>query len=336
MKRKKVVRMLKEMQKTVYNSDMFEKAGPQQKWIIENLLGNAIAELDGYPYAIGLKNKNLIESKVVHPESEYDYVDRFDDDEADLLNYDCRYSYSKPDLKESKKESKDIPIEQEIKKEVIKKDPFLITKEMIAIGIYQTIFNYEEQGDGKIKVILYPSNARFTIGIESLSISSIFSCLRTQYKSMDAKLFNEIQENIIDQYIQYMAYEGIKKINTLDFHVRMQECDLLKLYDLFIYHRDRNHLMVNANSCDNDVCGNRYASKYANVIGEEININEFNDVLIGNCYERDPERFSKLYDGMFKHFLESFNFEANGIYRIHDFTCADGVLIGRKMEFVFE
>lgn len=336
MKRKKVVRMLKEMQKTVYNSDMFEKAGPQQKWIIENLLGNAIAELDGYPYAIGLKNKNLIESKVAHPKSEYDYVDRFDDDEADLLNYDCRYSYSKPDLKESKKESKDIPIEQEIKKKVIKKDPFLITKEMIAIGIYQTIFNYEEQGDGKIKVILYPSNARFTIGIESLSISSIFSCLRTQYKSMDAKLFNEIQENIIDQYIQYMAYEGIKKINTLDFHVRMQECDLLKLYDLFIYHRDRNHLMVNANSCDNDVCGNRYASKYANVIGEEININEFNDVLIGNCYERDPERFSKLYDGMFKHFLESFNFEANGIYRIHDFTCADGVLIGRKMEFVFE
>lgn len=67
MKKKKVVRMLKEMQKTVYNSDMFEKAGPQQKWVIENLLGNAIAELDGYPYAIGLKNKNLIESKVVHP-----------------------------------------------------------------------------------------------------------------------------------------------------------------------------------------------------------------------------------------------------------------------------
>ncbi|CUQ07843.1 Uncharacterised protein [Anaerostipes hadrus] len=31
MKKKKVVRMLKEMQKTVYNSDMFEKAGPQQK-----------------------------------------------------------------------------------------------------------------------------------------------------------------------------------------------------------------------------------------------------------------------------------------------------------------
>lgn len=321
MKRKKIVRMLKEMQKTVYNSDMFEKAGPQQKWVIENLLGNAIAELDGYPYAIGLKNKNLIESKVVHPESEYDYVDRFDDDEAELLNYDCRYSYSKPDLK----------------------DPFLITKEIIAIGIYQTIFNFEEQGDGKIKVILYPSNVRFTIGIESLSISSdirkveiIFSYLRTQYRSMDAKLFNEIQENIIDQYIQYMAYEGIKKTNTLDFHVRMQECDLLKLYDLFIYHRDRNHLMVNANSCDNDVCCNRYASKYANAIGEEININEFNDVLVGNCYERDLKRFSKIYDGSFKDFLELFDFESNGIYRIHDFTCADGVLIGRKMKFVFD
>lgn len=103
--------------KTVYNSDMFEKAGPQQKWVIENLLGNAIAELDGYPYAIGLKNKNLIESKVVHPGSEYDYVDMFDDDEADWLDYDCRYSHPKPDLKESK----DISAEQESMKEDIVK-----------------------------------------------------------------------------------------------------------------------------------------------------------------------------------------------------------------------
>lgn len=343
MKKKKVVRMLKEMQKTVYNSDMFEKAGPQQKWIIENLLGSAIAELDGYPYAIGLKNKNLVESKFIHPESEYDYVDMFDDDEADYLDYDCRYSHSKQDQKESKKESKNIPIEQEIKKEVIRKDSFLVTKGMIAVGIHQTIFNYEEQDDGKIKVILYPSNASFTIGIESLPISSdirkakiIFSCLRVQYKNMDAELFNEIQENIIDQYIQYMAYEGIKKINTLDFHVRMQECDLLKLYDLYIYHLDRNHLMVNANSCDKDVCGNRYAKKYANTIGEKININDFEDVLVGNCYERDLKRFSKIYDGLFKDFLELFDFEANGIYRVHDFTCADGILIGRKMESVIE
>lgn len=340
MKKKKVVRMLKEMQKTVYNSDMFEKAGPQQKWVIENLLGNAIAELDGYPYAIGLKNKNLIESKVVHPGSEYDYVDMFDDDEADWLDYDCRYSHPKPDLKESK----DISAEQEsMKEDIVKKNSFLITKEMIAVGIHQTIFSYEGQNDGKIKVILYPSNASFMIDIESLYISSdirkveiIFSCLRTQYRSMDAKLFNEIQENIIDQYIQYMAYEGIKKINTLDFHVRMQECDLLKLYDLYIYHLDRNHLMVNGNSCDKDVCGNRYANKYANTIGEKININDFEDVLVGNCYERDLKRFSKIFDGSFKDFLELFDFEANGIYRVHDFTCADGILIGRKMESVIE
>lgn len=230
-----------------------------------------------------------------------------------------------------------------MKEDIVKKNSFLITKEMIAVGIHQTIFSYEGQNDGKIKVILYPSNASFMIDIESLYISSdirkveiIFSCLRTQYRSMDAKLFNEIQENIIDQYIQYMAYEGIKKINTLDFHVRMQECDLLKLYDLYIYHLDRNHLMVNGNSCDKDVCGNRYANKYANTIGEKININDFEDVLVGNCYERDLKRFSKIYDGSFKDFLELFDFEANGIYRIHDFTCADGVLIGRKMEFVFD
>ena len=342
MKKKKVVRMLKEMQKTVYNSDVFEKAGPQQKWVIENLLGNAIAELDGYPYAIGLKNKNLVESKVVHPGDEYDYVDMFDDDEADWLDYDCRFSHSKPDQKESKTKSKDTSAEQEsIKEEAIKKEPFLITKEMIAVGIHQTIFSYEEPDGGKIKVILYPSNASFTIGIESLPISSdirkvkiIFSCLRVQYKNMDAELFNEIQENIIDQYIQYMAYEGIKKINTLDFHIRMQECDLLKLYDLYIYHLDRNHLMVNGNSCNKDVCGNRYANKYANTIGEKININDLEDVLVGNCYERDLKRFSKIYDGSFKGFLELFDFEANGIYRVHDFTCADGILIGRKMESV--
>ena len=61
MRKKEVVKMLKEMQKTVYNSVMFEKAGPQQKWIIENLLGSAIAELDEYPYAIGLNQKaNMI------------------------------------------------------------------------------------------------------------------------------------------------------------------------------------------------------------------------------------------------------------------------------------
>lgn len=39
---------------------------------------------------------------------------------------------------------------------------------------------------------------------------------------------------------------------------------------------------------------------------------------------------------LFKDFLELFDFEANGIYRVHDFTCADGILIGRKMESVIE
>ena len=136
MRKKEVVKMLKEMQKTVYNSVMFEKAGPQQKWIIENLLGSAIAELDEYPYAIGLKNKNLIESKVVHPESEYDYVDRFDDDETDYLDYDCRYSLFEPNTKESK----NISAKQECMKEgIVKKIPFLLTKEMIAVCITQIL-----------------------------------------------------------------------------------------------------------------------------------------------------------------------------------------------------
>ena len=139
MRKKEVVKMLKEMQKTVYNSVMFEKAGPQQKWIIENLLGSAIAELDEYPYAIGLKNKNLIESKVVHPESKYDYVDRFDDDETDYLDYDCRYSLFEPNTKESK----NISAKQECMKEgIVKKIPFLLTKEMIAVCINHSNTTY--------------------------------------------------------------------------------------------------------------------------------------------------------------------------------------------------
>lgn len=151
MRKKEVVKMLKEMQKTVYNSVMFEKAGPQQKWIIENLLGSAIAELDEYPYAIGLKNKNLIESKVVHPESEYDYVDRFDDDETDYLDYDCRYSLFEPNTKESK----NISAKQECMKEgIVKKIPFLLTKEMIAVCINHSNttyakFIYEKTDDEK-------------------------------------------------------------------------------------------------------------------------------------------------------------------------------------------
>ena len=60
MRKKEVVKMLKEMQKTVYNSVMFEKAGPQQKWIIENLLGSAIAELDERLFQVLCKHKKLI------------------------------------------------------------------------------------------------------------------------------------------------------------------------------------------------------------------------------------------------------------------------------------
>ena len=243
MRKKEVVKMLKEMRKTVYNSVMFEKAGPQQKWIIENLLGSAIAELDEYPYAIGLKNKNLIESKVVHPESEYDYVDRFDDDETDYLDYDCRYSLFEPNTKESK----NISAKQECMKEgIVKKIPFLLTKEMIAVCINHSNttyakFIYEKTDDGKTKVILYPGNVSFVVEIESLSMSSdirkakiIFSSLKAQYKDMNEELFNEIQERIIERYIRLMAWEEIEKISTLNFHVRMRECDLLKLYQYFL------------------------------------------------------------------------------------------------------
>ena len=48
----------------------------------------------------------------------------------------------------------------------------------------------------------------------------------------------------------------------------------------------------------------------ANEKFQKININDFEDVLVGNCYERDLKRFSKIYDGSFKDFLELFDFEA--------------------------
>ena len=334
----KYVRMLKEMQKTVYNSVMFEKAGPQQKWIIENLLGSAIAELDEYPYAIGLKNKNLIESKVVHPESEYDYVDRFDDDETDYLDYDCRYSLFEPNTKESK----NISAKQECMKEgIVKKIPFLLTKEMIAVCINHSNttyakFIYEKTDDGKTKVILYPGNVSFVVEIESLSMSSdirkakiIFSSLKAQYKDMNEELFNEIQERIIERYIRLMAWEEIEKISTLNFHVRMRECDLLKLYQYYIFDRSRQRLIVNAKPYDND-------QLYVNILGNRINLN---DILIGDHYKWNPEKFPKIYDGSFKDFLESFDFEANGICRVHDSIYAsdeNDILIGRKMKSVID
>lgn len=338
MRKKEVVKMLKEMQKTVYNSVMFEKAGPQQKWIIENLLGSAIAELDEYPYAIGLKNKNLIESKVVHPESEYDYVDRFDDDETDYLDYDCRYSLFEPNTKESK----NIFAKQECMKEgIVKKIPFLLTKEMIAVCINHSNttyakFIYEKTDDGKTKVILYPGNVSFVVEIESLSMSSdirkakiIFSSLKAQYKDMNEELFNEIQERIIERYIRLMAWEEIEKISTLNFHVRMRECDLLKLYQYYIFDRSRQRLIVNAKPYDND-------QLYVNILGNRINLN---DILIGDHYKWNPEKFPKIYDGSFKDFLESFDFEANGICRVHDSIYAsdeNDILIGRKMKSVID
>lgn len=290
------------------------------------------------PYAIGLKNKNLIESKVVHPESEYDYVDRFDDDETDYLDYDCRYSLFEPNTKESK----NISAKQECMKEgIVKKIPFLLTKEMIAVCINHSNttyakFIYEKTDDGKTKVILYPGNVSFVVEIESLSMSSdirkakiIFSSLKAQYKDMNEELFNEIQERIIERYIRLMAWEEIEKISTLNFHVRMRECDLLKLYQYYIFDRSRQRLIVNAKPYDND-------QLYVNILGNRINLN---DILIGDHYKWNPEKFPKIYDGSFKDFLESFDFEANGICRVHDSIYAsdeNDILIGRKMKSVID
>ena len=97
-----------------------------------------------------------------------------------------------------------------------------------------------------------------------------------------------------------MAWEEIEKISTLNFHVRMRECDLLKLYQYYIFDRSRQRLIVNAKPYDND-------QLYVNILGNRINLN---DILIGDHYKWNPEKFPKIYDGSFKDFLESFDFEA--------------------------
>lgn len=174
------------------------------------------------------------------------------------------------------------------------------------------------------------------VEIESLSMSSdirkakiIFSSLKVQYKDMNEELFNEIQERIIERYIRLMAWEEIEKISTLNFHVRMRECDLLKLYQYYIFDRSRQRLIVNAKPYDND-------QLYVNILGNRINLN---DILIGDHYKWNPEKFPKIYDGSFKDFLESFDFEANGICRVHDSIYAsdeNDILIGRKMKSVID
>ena len=143
------------------------------------------------------------------------------------------------------------------------------------------------------------------------------------------ELFNEIQERIIERYIRLMAWEEIEKISTLNFHVRMRECDLLKLYQYYIFDRSRQRLIVNAKPYDND-------QLYVNILGNRINLN---DILIGDHYKWNPEKFPKIYDGSFKDFLESFDFEANGICRVHDSIYAsdeNDILIGRKMKSVID
>lgn len=235
-----------------------------------------------------------------------------------------------------------VSAKQECMKEgIVKKIPFLLTKEMIAVCINHSNttyakFIYEKTDDGKTKVILYPGNVSFVVEIESLSMSSdirkakiIFSSLKAQYKDMNEELFNEIQERIIERYIRLMAWEEIEKISTLNFHVRMRECDLLKLYQYYIFDRSRQRLIVNAKPYDND-------QLYVNILGNRINLN---DILIGDHYKWNPEKFPKIYDGSFKDFLESFDFEANGICRVHDSIYAsdeNDILIGRKMKSVID
>lgn len=116
---------------------------------------------------------------------------------------------------------------------------------------------------------------------------------------------------------------------TENFHVRMRECDLLKLYQYYIFDRSRQRLIVNAKPYDND-------QLYVNILGNRINLN---DILIGDHYKWNPEKFPKIYDGSFKDFLESFDFEANGICRVHDSIYAsdeNDILIGRKMKSVID
>ena len=64
-----------------------------------------------------------------------------------------------------------------------------------------------------------------------------------------------------------------------------------------------------------------------------------NDILIGDHYKWNPEKFPKIYDGSFNDFLESFDFEANGICRFHESIYArdeNDILIGRKMKSVID
>ena len=170
----------------------------------------------------------------------------------------------------------------------------------------------------------------FNVFLNKSSLTKIiFSSLKAQYKDMNEELFNEIQERIIERYIRLMAWEEIEKISTLNFHVRMRECDLLKLYQYYIFDRSRQRLIVNAKPYDND-------QLYVNILGNRINLN---DILIGDHYKWNPEKFPKIYDGSFKDFLESFDFEANGICRVHDSIYAsdeNDILIGRKMKSVID
>lgn len=210
---------------------------------------------------------------------------------------------------------------------------------VIAIDlVYNMMFNFSQRFYQSIVIEEAIAIIPFIVG---LIILYVFSCGKTVADLMYFKTYEHlwvtfviaacmiIQERIIERYIRLMAWEEIEKISTLNFHVRMRECDLLKLYQYYIFDRSRQRLIVNAKPYDND-------QLYVNILGNRINLN---DILIGDHYKWNPEKFPKIYDGSFKDFLESFDFEANGICRVHDSIYAsdeNDILIGRKMKSVID
>ena len=278
---------------------------------------------------------------MVHPESEYDYVDRFDDDEAELLNYDCRYSYSKPDLKESKKESKNISAEQKLmKKDAVKKEPFLITKEMVKIAMCSDTLKFETCAYNNVQCIectvaekysfilhaderfLYEKNIyNQDVYSNEEKISIIYNQLLKDYKNDSLEDFEYIQNAIINSYKDSAAWDifyeiiddrEIDVLKHLNFRVTLPECDLLDLYNRILWKTGRKMLITNMTICEDDALLSRYKTFLKNNGIESSRLK----AVTGNEYEYDRKKFCNIFDGLFSNFIKEFEYDANDIHCI--------------------
>lgn len=321
MKKKEVIEMLHEMQLEVYQSELFETAGETQKWIIEHLIGEKIENLGGKPYGISPK-KNLVESYTAHP-TEYDISKN--DEEFPV----CRYENIQRISMDSFFLTLDI---------VQKAVECLIKFDLGGQGIFceMTDASYEfELHNGEIQkksaCTIYGDEEIFLKECDSKEQAKIiYDHLLEDVKSqkLSKKAFLEIQEEMLRCYVNIVGFEEIKDISDICFlKLHMPEKYVIKLYQNLLYAINRKRLITNIHYHRKD---SYFYQRY-----DKDRWDTGQNVISGELFDYNPERFNDVFDGTFDEFIETFDFKEKGFQCIED-ACRLGdtdLYIGKETDF---